>query len=363
MTDVVCYYHDPVKAPLLRDAVLPALAAHPGVQAHLERHWLHGPHIRIRLDGGEDAAAAISGRLREHLAAHPSTVEIPESELRADAASAGVAELLLPPFEPFYPNNSVRVEPGDGVRTTELLSSPALVALRDEGLRLGMPAVREFLAELGGAGDTSQARVRLTVSALAVHASRYPNGLRFGYHSFLSHLEDFLLASDPDGRVRDRFDRIWAANVEPVTELVRRVADGHPTTEFEAAWQTWTIGMRLAAEKRQSRGELTGAPNPAYGQRAYETGDLAAIRRYNVAEREKFSDYHRQLSIVDMRDPRIERPFTVYRFGVNVLYQLLKICDVTPMERYLAASMVVNAVQRITGTTWSEQLAAMPRAQ
>lgn len=369
MTDVLCYYHDAIKARLLREAVLPALtaaqAAHPEVRGHLERHWLHGPHIRVRLAGrgAEDAAEVVAERLRGHLSTYPSTVEIPESELRAHAASAGVAELLLPPFEPFHTNNSVRVEPADAARTIELLRSPVIIALRDEGLRLGLPAVREFLAELGEGGDTSQTRVRLTVSAMAVHASRYPNGLRFGYHSFLSHLEDFLLASDPDGKVRDRFERIWAANIEPVTEVVSRVAEGHPTTEFEAAWQTWTIGMRLAAEKRYERGELTGAPNLAYGERAYETGDPAAIRRYNVAEREKFSDYHGQLSTVDMQHPGIERPFVVYRFGVNVLYQLLMICDVTPMERYLAATMVVNAVQRITGTTWSEQLAAMPRAR
>jgi hypothetical protein len=62
-----------------------------------------------------------------------------------------------------------------------------------------------------------------------------------------------------------------------------------------------------------------------------------------------------------MRHPSIERPFVVYRFGINVLYQLLKICDVRPMERYLAASMVAKAVQRIFATTWSDQLAAMPQ--
>lgn len=27
MTDVVCYYHDPIKASLVRDGALPALAA------------------------------------------------------------------------------------------------------------------------------------------------------------------------------------------------------------------------------------------------------------------------------------------------------------------------------------------------
>jgi hypothetical protein len=369
VTDVVCYYHDPVKAPLLRDAVLPALAAvqaaNPGLRGHLERHWLHGPHVRIRLDGpgAEAAAELVAARLRAHLADDQSTVDIPEPELRAQAESAGVAELILPPYDPFYPNKSVRIEPSDAGRTLDVLPSAAVVALRDLGLRLGLPAVREFLAESDDAGDTSQARVRLTVSAMAVHASHYRNGLRYGYHSFLSHLEDFLLAVDHRGDVRARFDRIWAANAETVTSAVQRVADGRPTDCFEAAWQTWTTGLRDAAESAYDRGELTPDNNPAYGERAYLTGDLAAIRRYNPAERVEFSDYHHRMSVVDMADPRIERPITAYRFGTNVLYQLLKICDVTPMERYLAASMVANAVQRITGTTWSEQIAAMPRVR
>jgi hypothetical protein len=376
MTDVVCYYHDPVKAPLLRQAVLPAVAAAraaaPDVRAHLERHWLHGPHLRIRLDGaGADRAAElIAGRLREHLAEHRSAVEIPVAEQLAHARRAATAELLLPPYEPFHPNNSVRVEPTDTTRIHELLGSTALVGLRMTGLRLGLPVVRESLAALagpagsGGSGgaDSGSARVQLTVTAMAVHASRYPPGLRFGYHSFLSHLEDFLLHSDPDGAVRERFDRIWTANAGPVTEAVARVAEGHPGDRLEAAWQDWTIRMRLAAEEAYDRGDLAAGLSPRYGERAYEIGDPETIRRHNFGEREKFSEYHTRLWQVDIEHPLIKRPLTVYRFGTNVLYQLLAVCDVTPMERYLAASLVARAAQRVTGENWADQLAGMPKA-
>lgn len=366
MTDVVCYYHDPIKAPLLRGAVLPAVtaarAAFPEVGAHVERHWLHGPHVRVCLDGpGRDGAAElVAARLRDHLAAHPSTVDIPVAEQLAHARKAAVAELLLPPFEPVHPNNSVRIEPTDTSRVLGLLGSDVLVGLRRDGLRLGVPAVAESLATLARAGDTSRARVLLTVTAMAVHASRYPPGLRFGFHSFLSHLEDFLLASDENGVVRERFDKIWADNVEPVTEAVGRVAEGHPTNRLEAAWQAWTIGMRLTAEESYDRGELPSEGNPRYGERAYEIGDLGAIRRYNPGERVRFSDYHTRLWRVDLDHPLIKRPLTVYRFGTNVLYQLLAVCDVTPMERYLAASLVARAAQRVTGENWADQLAAMP---
>ncbi|MFI6096110.1 hypothetical protein ACIA8G_11180 [Lentzea sp. NPDC051213] len=359
MTDVVCYYHDPIKAPLLRDGVLPALAAaesaFPDTVGHVERHWLHGPHVRVRLLGPSASTAAllVATLLRSYLAASPSTVELSEAEQLAHARSAAVAELLLPPFTPLHANNSVRIEPTDVGRPRSLLGSDELIELRFLGLRLGIPALRESL---------SGSRVGLALTAMAVHASRFPPGLEYGYHSFLSHVEDFLLASDPAGDVRAKLDAVWATNAESARTLVSRVASGHPTNHTEAAWQTWTIAMRLATEQRYDAGHLDSALNPRYGERAYEIGDPAAIRRYNYGEREKFSDYHNALWTVDVEQPAIKRPLTVYRFGTNVLYQLLAICDVTPMERYAAAHMLANAAQEVTGVRWADQFAAMSKA-
>ncbi|MEU3644803.1 hypothetical protein AB0E59_15590 [Lentzea sp. NPDC034063] len=357
MTDVVCYYHDPIKAPLLRDGVLPALAAAEAtfadVVGHVERHWLHGPHVRVVLTGpsAPTAALLVATLLRSYLASSPSTVELSEAELLAHAESAAVAELLLPPFTPFHPNNSVRIEPTDDSRARAFLP-PAHVSLRAEGLRLGLPALRHSL---------SVPRPTLALTAMAVQASRYPAGLQYGYHSFLSHVEDFLLASDPDGVVRSKLDSIWTANASAACALVEQVALGHPTTHLEAAWQTWTIALRLTAQERYDAGLLTSDPNPRHGERAYEVGDQDAIRRYNYGERTKFTDYHTAMWTVDLSDPAITRSMTVYRLSTNVLYQLLAICDVTPMERYAAAHLLANAAQEVLGTTWAEQFAALPK--
>jgi hypothetical protein len=357
MTDVVCYYHDPIKAPLLRDGVLPALAATEAafsdVTGHVERHWLHGPHVRVVLSGPSSPTAALllATLLRSYLAAHPSTVELSEASLLAHAESAAVAELLLPPFTPLHPNNSVRIEPTDDTRLRSLLSE-AHIAVRAEGLRLGVPALRHSF---------SVPRATLALTAMAVHASRYPAGLRYGYHSFVSHVEDFLLANDADGTIRSKLDSIWTANASAACALVEQVALGHPTTHLEAAWQTWTIALRLTTQERYDAGLLTADPNPRHGERAYDIGDEDAIRRYNYGERTKFSDYHTAMWTVDLSDPAIARSMAVYRIGTNVLYQLLAICDVTPMERYAAAHLLANAAQQVLGTTWAEQFAALPK--
>ncbi|GAA3662864.1 hypothetical protein GCM10022267_56350 [Lentzea roselyniae] len=175
MTDVVCYYHDPIKAPLVRDGVLPALAAatsaFPDVTGHVERHWLHGPHVRVRLSGpsADTAALLVASLLRSYVTAYPSTVEISEAEQLAHAASAAVAELLLPPFTPLYPNNSVRIEPTSYERLRDLVPD-AYIALRAKGLRLGLPALRESF---------SVPRAELALTAMA--------GLVGGFYDDLAH--------------------------------------------------------------------------------------------------------------------------------------------------------------------------------
>ncbi|MFD7659866.1 hypothetical protein ACFV4N_38315 [Actinosynnema sp. NPDC059797] len=356
MIDVVCYYHDPVKAPLLRDAVLPALAEAEGLGAvgHVERHWLHGPHVRVRLDGPADAAALVADRVRAHLAHHPSTVDADVAELLEQARRNGIAELVPPPYEPIHPDNTVVVEPTDLTAVRQLLGSDALVDLRTRCLRLGVPAIRDAVAVAG----SGQARVHLALVAMAAHASRFPAGLVNGYHSFLSHLEDFLLHSDPDGVLRDRFDRVWERNADRVVGTVRGVADGAAGT----AWVAWTEGCRALVEEVFDRGELPTAYPAQLGERALELGEEEAIRRWHRDHRDRVSEYHLRLREVDFDHPRYQRPVTVYRFGTNMLYQLLAACDVTPVERYLAASLVVRAVQRMTGLGWSEHVTQMVEA-
>ncbi|MGI5489614.1 hypothetical protein [Microtetraspora malaysiensis] len=362
--DVVCYFHDPVKAPLVRTAVIPGLgatlAACPGVRGHLERHWLHGPHVRIRLRGpaGPVATAAdmLAARLREHLKDHPSTGSPGHGKLLAHARKAGLLELVPPPYEPIHADNTVTVGPADTGHVAALLGSTESVRLRAEALEAGLPALEHSLDRLAETDDGAAGRIQLAVTAMAVHASRYPHGQALGYHSFLSHVEDFLFHHDPDGRLRKAFESGWASNRPQVLALVGRVADGHPTDRVEAAWQSWTITARLLAEPAFDGGTLALELSGGYTEQAARLGDPDIARRWNPAERTASSDYHRALRVVDFSRPEIARAFVVYRFGTNMLYQLLAVCDVTPVERYLAASMVAAAVQELNGTTWRAQL-------
>ncbi|MFF5703279.1 hypothetical protein ACFY7H_12350 [Streptomyces sp. NPDC012794] len=361
--DVVAYHHHPVKAPLLREALLPLAAscARQGLSAHVERHWLHGPHLRLCLRGPavrvEAAAGSAASRIRDWLRLCPSRSDLTPAQLLEAAAVNGRAELVPPPYGPLAPDNTVRVEPADRSPVRALLGDDG-AALRDDLLRDGLGALRAGAGFLADHADTAPARVRLAVTALAAHAAAHPGGLAGGHYSYVSHLEDFLLHDDPDGRLRASFDRQWERAGDTLTPLVGRIADGGPHG-WERAWAGFSAAARNRTRARYEAGaDLHGSP-PAYRDRAAATGDRAAAERWDPDARTRYSEFHRLLRRADPQGAMFTDPgYVVHRVCTNALYRLLAICDVRPLERYLAAHLVVRTVPALTGSDWRTELRA-----
>ena len=361
--DVVAYYRRPVKGPLLREAFLP-LADHcatRGLAVHVERHWLHGPHLRLRLRGPADQVDAAAGRGAAAVLAwirdHPSVSDLSTADLLAQAVEAGRVELIAPPYGPVLPDNTVRVERVDQAPLRALIG-PDGAALRDDLLRLGLPALRSASAFLGEHGDGATARLQLVVAALAAHAAAHPGGLVGGHYSYVSHLEDFLVHEDGDGRLRQAFEGHWQGAAAAVTALVGRIADGG-ATGWEQQWASWSASAWTLTEGRLSAGaDLAGHPDE-YRVRAAATGDAEAAQRWDRDLRTRFSEFHRLLRRSDPEGRMWSRPdYLVHRACTNALYRLFAICDVRPVERYLAAYLVVRAVPVITGHVWRAELTA-----
>ncbi|MET9693220.1 lantibiotic dehydratase C-terminal domain-containing protein [Streptomyces sp. NPDC006514] len=363
--DVVAYYHHPVKAPLLREVMLPlaATATADGTAAHIERHWLYGPHLRLRLQGTDPAAVAhtaeaAAAHLRTWLRAHPSPSDLTEAQLLQQAAETGRAELIPPPYGPIHPDNTTRIEPVDRTPVRMLLKADGTV-LREDLLRHGLDALRAGAAFLGRHGDTDRARLRLAVTALAAHACAHPGGLTGGHWSYVSHLEDFLLHDDPDGRLRATFEQHVERAGNTVTSLVARIADGH-TDDWEQAWADFSRNAWQLTRQRHAAGaDLHGDPL-AYRTRAAATGDAAAYERWNQDIRTRYSEFHQLLRRADPQGTMWSRPdYLIHRACTNALYRLLTICDVRPLERYLAAHLVVRAVPALTGCDWRTEIDAV----
>ncbi|WP_203924433.1 lantibiotic dehydratase C-terminal domain-containing protein [Rugosimonospora africana] len=363
--DVVVYYYDPIKAPLLRDAVLPALRhLQPGIEAHLERGWLHGPHVRLRLAGERhtliDASAQLARGIARHLVDHRSRVRMSPDELSALATAAGRAELVPPPYEPFIDDNTVRVEEPDPAAAARVSGGPATRAVRAALLRAGVPAVEATVADVGRRADTTQARVRAAVIALAAHAAAGRWGLHSNYISYLSHLELYLHHADPDGTLRARHHAIWRRTADRVTDLVAGSVDANTSDPLAAAWQRWGATARDLAAAAHDRGELRSASPRDTLRRLAAFDDPTPLMAMHAST--DSSEFH-QLVQGFQRDADAQRGFDIERFCTNMLYLLLAVTDLTPAERYLAAALVTEAAQRLSGRTWREFVEEVLRSQ
>ncbi|BFV60662.1 hypothetical protein KCMC57_up57660 [Kitasatospora sp. CMC57] len=360
--DVVLSYYRPTKAGALREAVLPLArqAAAAGLRVHVERHWRFGPHLRLRLDGPAEQVAARAERsadaLRAWVADHPSVADRTDAQLLAEATVAGRAELIPPPYGPLVPDNTVRVLPVDPAATADLtaLLGTEPAALRTELMRSGLPALGSACAFLGEHGDTAGARVQLAVTALAAHAHSHPGGLVGGHYSFLSHLEDFLLHEDPDGRLRAAFEQRWERNGAAVTELAHRVLTGE-ADGWEQDWAHWSASAWRSAEQRHAAGADLSGRGEEYRTRAAALGDPTTAERWDFELRTRYSEFHRLLARTDPDGTMFGRAeYLIYRTTTNALYRLLAICDVRPVERYLAAHLLVRSVPALTGHDWQD---------
>lgn len=273
------------------------------------------------------------------------------------AEEAGRAELVAGPYGPIVADNTVRVETVDRTALRGLLGDDG-ADLRDELLRAGLNPLRAGAAFLHEHGDSAQARVQLAVVALAAHAGAHPGGLAGGHYSYVSHLEDFLFHEDPDGRVRDRFERHAERVDDAVTALVGRISGGG-AQGWERAWSAYSAGAwELVRSRYEAGADLHGSPD-AYRARAAATGDSGTARRWNHEERTGYSAFHALLRRSDPEGTMWSRPdYLIHRASTNALYRLLAICDVRPLERYLAAHLVIRTVPGLTGCDWRTEIGA-----
>lgn len=351
LVDVVCHHHRPDPA-LLLDAALPAArgAAQSGVTAHIERHWLHGPHVRVRLRGPASAVGAAVGPIRsrftEHLATRPAPLPVDPAELLARSVVAGRAELVPGPYEPIHPHGTVRAERPDETALAALLGSAAAVGHRRRLMAGALDAVEASAQELRDGGDTAGARVRVALAAMTAHAAQYPQGVAAGSISYQSHVEDFLYRTDPDGRLRARFATVWRRTGVRVTDAVHRMSRDDPPDALHAAWSAWSAAARDVCRPAFERGEIPLVPGDGYRDRARQLDDAATAEQWDPDRRTGYSDFHRRLE--RGWPERIAADFGPYRFATNVLYPVLVVCGVTPIDRYLAGYLISEATRRAT---------------
>lgn len=302
-----------------------------GVDAWVERHWLHGPFVGVALSGPAPevvrAAAAAQTALQAGSERWPSTRDLSPEDIEATSRRNGALEAIPGPYTPIYPDNTVQILTPDRSVLAELLGGTAARDTRDALLAAGLPTLELATGELY-AGRTGA--LTLTVTALAAHATTYGPGATGGAMSFLSHVEDYLHRSGSAGH-REVFERAWRSAPPDLAQTVERLLAGQAQSPLEEAFLQWSrTAARLCAQ-------------------AYAVGGLPLLPTGPAPE--QLSDFHRYVQ--GRFDPvAVADHFGPYRFATNVLYQLLLTCGVRPVERYLAAYLVSRSVTELTGVDW-----------
>lgn len=340
---------------------------------YLERHWLRGPHVRIVVtDPGrrsEDGTTLIEELRTEavpaieaYLAEHPSTEQITPEEYLARSVELGRSELVLPPYGPLRPDNTVVEEEVPTHNTVALIGAEGY-ALRQRFLTLAMRplhlAHQQILA--------GQHRTVPAMQIMLLHASRWPfGGLESGYLTYKSHLEDFLLLNDQSGTLREsyvrRFEKNRAAYTEVFQQLLAHGKDGVYQGEdaYLAAWsealdELWEEALELAG--RQSIEEDLG---PGYRATA-EQFDADTERRWRFGDDRDYSEFHQKLRKLNYLPQRTAvTEFAAYRNLTNHLLRWLPMLDVSPVERYFLAHVISELVQEEFGSNWRERLTQDP---
>ncbi|MBV6697008.1 hypothetical protein [Kitasatospora aureofaciens] len=371
---LVLSHHAESKLALTTDLAAELLAEGTGPLAEgaglgLERHWLHGPHIRIW--GAGDRLDAVAARARAVLDRHRSPQPLDEAGYLARSEALGRAELVPGPYGPLRPDNTVAAEELPAEQITGLIGTA--------GFRLKQQVMAEFLPALAvsrGLGDLPGG-IRAIAPMVALAATWPVGGVRSGHLTYRSHLEEYLHLHDPDGLLRARFAEQHARVAEPVDRIVAAVLDGidddHPdgarrgpytgADPVTAAWSA-AFGRALGhATAAAERGELGEDLGPGYAARAARHWP-AEQARWEFGDDRGYSEFHRSLRRLDHLPERVHvTEFAAYRFVVNQFLRTVPLLDVSPVERYFAAFALCDSVERLLGVDWRELLATGAEAR
>ena len=357
-------YYDDRKTDLVRDCLLPEakrLAASDGVQnVYLQRHWVHGPHVQLRIragavwyadEGFRDSCALIES----YMHSHPSSTVLDPEDYLARSRSLGRLELVPPPYEPLWPDNTVTLGDYDSRHAT--LGGEAAVCFKEDMLGRALAPLSVTLSAIH---RNESSRLEHVLRILALAACTYPDGgLVRGQLSYRSHVEDFLFDHDDDGELRRAFQSRSNAVADAVDgiieQLVNEVAhDRYAGSDqvLQAWWpfirRGWRRGIELV-EKDVIKNYSDQLANVAasFGKRTRDKWVSPSDRPYGP-----FHAKLRKLRNSPFPPSFASTSFPAYRWIVNLLYSCLPLLDVSPIERYCLAFIISEAAERRYGVTW-----------
>ena len=339
------YYYDENKDDLILDCTQPLFqkaCEHIG-RFFFVRHWLHGPHLRLRFFCDEEQFDRVIKPLIEaqvgcYLQDHPSTTVLDEEKLRPVYERLAKQEQENESALPLYPNNSLQYLPYD--RRLHVLKSPLMVELLEDFYVATNDLVFEMLSYI------RQGHNLLTLSLDLMYTTAHTMSphIANGFLSYRSHAEGFIIGCAQPQAMRALFDQKYQAQAEALMPHLRRLLEAldrqEDTFPFTLSWLTILKSFWTRVEPLVKDGQLDTMPHlegdiPGFISKARE--HLAQSAFHSTLE--SHQEYKKALYE--------NKWFQSYRLMLNMLYLHLNRLGLRPIERFMLCHLAANSVEQV----------------
>ncbi|WP_052889351.1 thiopeptide maturation pyridine synthase [Thermogemmatispora carboxidivorans] len=337
------YYYDEQKDALLLDCIQPLFAQARPITPRLffVRHWLRGPHLRLRFYCSSMQFAAtlkplIESTVGGYLRQHPSTTRLDEEQLKPLYATLARQEQETGPLFPLYPDNSIQYLPYD--RRLQVLGSEALASLLEDFYVDTNDLAFAMLAYL----RQGHSLLTLCFDLMITVAHRQGQHLARGFLSYRSHAEGFIIASSDPARTRalleSRYQQQARTLVARLRQLLAALDRAQDTFPFTLAWSQ----LMQRYQERAAQLITTGQIDLSLASLETGEGDSSSVRR-NLAA----SAFHSALERDQERKQALYSDpwFQSYRLVLNLLYLHFSRLGLRPLDRFLLCHLAANAVE------------------
>lgn len=339
------YYYAERKDDLILDCVRPLFEQVRSItpRAFFVRHWLRGPHLRLRFACSDEQfqrelRPILEVIVQTYLQWHPSRERLDIRQLCEQYPLLAEQEKEAGPLFPLYPDNSVQYIPYDP--RLHVLGSPLLASIIEDFYVGSTPRAFAMLDAIRQ-GHSLQS---LCFDLLVTTAHTFGTHVARGSISYRSHAEGFLLSCAQPEQMRERFEKKYAAQATVLTRRLRALLDAlQQSTDrfpFTLAWRDFLRAYWRRAEPLIRSGELNMMPSAHDG-----LPEMGQTFQQNLTH----SAFHSALESDQKRKQALYQDswFQTYRLMLNLLYLHLSRLGLRPVERFLLCHLVANTVEQL----------------
>jgi Lantibiotic biosynthesis dehydratase C-term len=342
-TELQLHYHEENKDGLILDLVRPLMQwLKPDLgRAFFVRHWIRGPHLRLRFLGDpvrfeRDFRSRIDARVTAYLQTNPSVTVLNEARLLPMHQRLASSEMESGALTPFYPNNSWHF--GDYDRRTHAMPETVADLIEDFYTETN-ELVFAMLEHIRAGRD----RVNLSLDLMIATLQAVSPHIVSRFISYRSHAEVFIVGTEDDGATRERFERQYRLNAATLRTRLDQILEGIAQSEdrvpFLMAWTGMIERYTHLIRHRIDSGIIALEPYNADTPRSQAYADGEARLRKSPFHAMQLDD--KANMEMRSRDPG----FNTFRLVVNLQYLHLNRIGLKPFERSLLAYLIANTIE------------------